>query len=187
MIGNPSKEDFKSMVRGNMIKNCPVTPAAITNAQAIFCPDLPSLQGKTVRKPPAPVVSKYMSVPKEVVDQNKVVTLAADVLFVDGTAFLLSASRQIQFKMAEYVATCTAKSLSKHLTQVVQVYARARFTLHTILIDGEFEKVKDELPSLICNTTAAKEHVSDPEQTICTIKEQSRGIVCTLPFEYIPR
>jgi hypothetical protein len=29
--------------------------------------------------------------------------------------------------------------------------------------------------------------MNDVEQTICTIKEQSRGIVCTLPFEYIPR
>ncbi len=36
MIGNPSKEDFKGMVRGNMIKNYPVTPDAITNAGTIF-------------------------------------------------------------------------------------------------------------------------------------------------------
>jgi hypothetical protein len=38
MIGNSSKEDFKGMVRGNMIQNCPVTPDAITNAHTIFCP-----------------------------------------------------------------------------------------------------------------------------------------------------
>ncbi len=61
------------------------------------------------------------------------------------------------------MATRTAKSRSKHLTQVVQVYVQAGFTVCTILMDGEFEKVKDELPSLICNTTAAKEHVSDVE------------------------
>ncbi len=90
-------------------------------------------------------------------------TLAADVFFVDKTAFLLSVSRQIKFITAEYVATHTAKSLSKHLTQVVQVYAQAGFAVRTILMDGEFEKVKDELPSLICNTTAAKEHVSNAE------------------------
>ncbi len=47
--------------------------------------------------------------------------------------------------------------------------------------------MKDKLPSLICNTTAAKEHVSNAEQAICTIKERTRGTVCTLPFEYIPR
>jgi hypothetical protein len=68
MIGNPSEEDFKGMVRGNMIKNCPVTPDAITNARAIFDPNLPSLRGKTVWKTPAPVVSDYVLVPKEVVE-----------------------------------------------------------------------------------------------------------------------
>jgi hypothetical protein len=52
-------------------------------------------------------------------------------------------------------------------------------------MDGEFEKVKDKLQSLTCNTTAAKKHVSNAGGTVCTIKEQSRGIVCTLPFEYI--
>jgi hypothetical protein len=38
MIGNPSKEDFKGMVWGNMIKNCQVTPDAIANARAILTP-----------------------------------------------------------------------------------------------------------------------------------------------------
>jgi hypothetical protein len=116
MIGNPRKEDFKGMVRGNMIKHCPVTPNAITNPHTIFGLNLPSLQGKTVQKTLAPVVSEYVSVPREVVEWNKIVTLAADVFFVDGTAFLLSVSRQIKFITAEYIATHTAKSLSKHLT-----------------------------------------------------------------------
>ncbi len=53
-------------------------------------------------------------------ERNKIVTLAADVFFVDGMAFLLSMSRQIKFITAKHVATCMAKSLSKHLTQVVQ-------------------------------------------------------------------
>ncbi len=68
MIGNPSKEDFKGMVRGNMIQNCPVTPTAITNVRAVFGWDLPNLRGKTVRRTPAPVVSEYVLVLKEVVD-----------------------------------------------------------------------------------------------------------------------
>ncbi len=148
MIGNHSKEDFKGMVCGNMIKNCPVTPDAITNARTIFGPDLPSLQGKTVWRTPASVVSEYVSVPREVVERNKIVTLAVDVFFVDGMAFLLSALRQIKLITAKHVATHMAKNLSKHLTQVVQVYAQAGFIIHTILIDGEFEKGKDKSPSL---------------------------------------
>jgi hypothetical protein len=71
MIGNFSEEDFKGMVRGNMIQNCPVTPDLITNARTIFGPNLPSLQGKTVWQTPAMVVSEYVSVPREIVEQNK--------------------------------------------------------------------------------------------------------------------
>ena len=35
--------------------------------------------------------------------------------------------------------------------------------------------------------TVTKEHVSEAEQNIRTIKEHTRGIIGTLPFEYIPR
>ena len=54
-------------------------------------------------------------------------------------------------------------------------------------MDGEFEKIKDVLPTVECNTTAAKEHVSEAERTIRTVKERTRGLVCTLPFMHIPR
>ncbi len=33
-------------------------------------------------------------------------------------------------------------------------------------MDGEFEKMRDLIPCVECNTTAAKEHVSKAEQTI---------------------
>jgi hypothetical protein len=40
--------DYKGMVSHNLIPNCPVTSSDITNAKAIFGPDLPSVRGKTV-------------------------------------------------------------------------------------------------------------------------------------------
>ncbi len=187
MLGNPSTGYFKQMVRGNMINNCPVTSNTITNACTIFGPDLARLKGKTVRRMPALVAADYVAIPKEVVKQNKIITLAADVFFVNRIAFLLTVSRQIKFITTENVITRTAKSLSKHLQQVVQVCLRAGFTVHTILMDGEFEKVKEELPILICNTTAAKEHVREAKHSIQTIKERTRGVVCTRPFICIPR
>ena len=73
------------------------------------------------------------------------------------------------------------------MDRVMQVYKRAGFNVHTILIDGEFEKIKDLMPQVVCNTTAAKEHVSEAERNIQTIKERTRGIIGTLPFKYIPR
>ncbi len=86
----------------------------------------------------------------------------------------------------EHVPVRTAISLSKHITCVLQVYERAGFRVKTILMDGEFEKVQDLIPRVECNTTAAKEHVSKVKRTIRTIKEQTRGLLATLPFQHIP-
>jgi hypothetical protein len=49
MIGNPNKKDYKRMVSGNRITNCPVTTTNISKAHAIFGPDLASIRGKTVQ------------------------------------------------------------------------------------------------------------------------------------------
>jgi hypothetical protein len=95
MIGNPSKGDFKGMVSGNLIKNCPVTMTDITNARKIFGPDLASIRGKTVQWTPGPVVADYVAVPCSLVEQNRIVTMAANVFFVDGTEFLVTLSRLI--------------------------------------------------------------------------------------------
>ncbi len=54
-------------------------------------------------------------------------------------------------------------------------------------MDGEFEKLKNILPTVECNTTAAKEHVSEAEHSIRTVKERTRGLIGTLPFNDIPR
>ncbi len=123
LIENPSESNFKGMVRGNMIQNCLITSDDITNVRTIFGPDLASIRGKTVRWTPATVVADYVEVPRSLVQNNKVVTLAADVFFVDGTAFLITVSRRIKFITAEYLQVRMATSLCKHLDRVLQVYA----------------------------------------------------------------
>jgi hypothetical protein len=122
MLGNPSKKDFQDMVSGNLIPNCPITSGNISNVRKIFGPDLASVHGKTVRQTPAPVVADYVVVPWQLVEANKAVTLAADMFFVDGTAFLMTVLRRIKFVMTEHIPVRTATSLSKHLSQVLLVY-----------------------------------------------------------------
>ena len=100
--------------------------------------------------------------------------------------FLLTVPWNIKLLAAKHVATCTAKSLSKHVDCVLLDYKQVGFNVCTNLMDGKFEKVKDFLPLVVCNTTTAKEHVRKVGHSIYTIKERMRGIVGTLPFEYIP-
>ncbi len=106
---------------------------------------------------------------------------------MDGTVFLITMCRRIKFVTAEHVLVRTATSLSKHLNQIIQVYQRAGFLVKTVLMDREFKKIKDLMSQLECNTTMAKEYVSEAERTIWTIKERTRGLICTLPFDNIPR
>ncbi len=71
---------------------------------------------------PVAVVMDYVEVPRSMVEQNNILTLAADVFFVDGAGFLMTASRRIKFITAEHVPVRTAKSLAKQIDQVVHVY-----------------------------------------------------------------
>ncbi len=100
---------------GNLITNCPITTTDISNACAMFGPDLASIRRNTVQRTPVPMVADYMAVPRSLVETNKVITMATDVFFVDGTAFLLTMSRRIKFIAAEHMPVRMAKSLAKHL------------------------------------------------------------------------
>ncbi len=105
---------------------------------------------------------------------------------MNGTAFLITVSWKIKFVTAEHVPVRTAASLVKHLNRVIQVYCRTGFVVRMLMMDREFEKIKDLLPMVECNTTAAKEHISAAERMIRTIKERAQGLIGTLPFECIP-
>jgi len=116
-----------------------------------------------------------VAIPQDFILDNKAITLAADVFFVKGIAFLMSVSRRIKFVTMEHTPVCTAKALTKHIKRILQVYYGVGFTVRYVMTDGEFEKVKAELPSIVVNTTASKEHVTEAERMIHTVKERCRG------------
>jgi hypothetical protein len=100
-------------------------------------------------------------------------------------AFFLTIPRRIKFVTTEHVLVRTVLSLCKHLKRVLEVYGRAGFRVRTILMDGEFEKIKPLMPTVEC--TAAKEHVSKAKQMILTVKERTRGLLAALPFTHMPK
>ncbi len=57
----------------------------------------------------------------------------------------------------------------------------------TVLMDNELESLKNLVPIIVVNTTAAKEHVPEIEHRIRLIKEQGRGILNTLPYKKMPQ
>jgi hypothetical protein len=187
MIGAPTEREFQGLVRQNMIKDCPISHEDVVNAHKIFGPDLANIRGKTVRRQPAHVHTEIVAVPQEILSNQSNVTLTADIMFVNTVPFLVSSSRNINLTTIEHVPHRTANKLGSLLQRIINVYARAGFTVRTILMDNEFEKVRDYLPNVTLNTTAAAEHVGDIERRIRVIKERCRGIICTLPYKTFPQ
>ncbi len=165
MVATPSPCNFEGMVRLNMLKDCPVTNDDIKNANKIFGTDLATIRGKTVRRRPKRVIMDYVNIPRLLVDTNQRETLAADVMFVNLVPFLVSVSQNINLITIEHAPSPqTASSLGSLLQRIVHVYARAGFTVQTILMDIEFKKVRDHVPMLHVNTPAASQHVGDIER-----------------------
>jgi hypothetical protein len=187
MIGAPTAREFQGLVRHNLLMDCPISTDDITNAHTIFGPDLANIRGKTVRRKPEHVHSEIVAIPQQLLDCHSSVTLTADVMFVNTIPFLVLSSRNINLTTIEHVPQRTAAKLGSLLQRIINVYARAGFTVRTILMDNEFEKVKDHLPHVTLNTTAAAEHVGDIERRIRVIKECCRGIICTLPYRRLPQ
>jgi hypothetical protein len=170
-----------------MISNCPVTPNAVQNAHRIFGPDLAGVRRQMVRWLPDSVTTNYAQIPHALLERHQQVTLAVDVMFVNDVPFLVSLARGLNLVTAEHMPTRTAKQLAASIVCVMDLYSRGGFQVGTVLMDNKFEKLRNLVPVLALNTTAAKEHVLKVERRIRLIKERGRGILNTLPFKKMPQ
>jgi hypothetical protein len=59
--------------------------------------------------------------------------------------------------------------------------------VQTALMDMEFKKLRDKLPNVILNTTAAQEHVGEIERKIQVVKERARSMMNILPYKLLPK
>ena len=65
IVGSSTVEAFKVMLKGNVIKNCPVTAADVDIAEKFYGPAISTLKGKTTRKTPKAVVADEVLIPQE--------------------------------------------------------------------------------------------------------------------------
>ncbi|KAL7460882.1 LOW QUALITY PROTEIN: hypothetical protein ACHAXS_001318, partial [Conticribra weissflogii] len=184
MVGHPTKREFTNMVRLNMIKNCDITPEAITNAFKLFGPDLAGMKGKTVGRKPEKVVTEYVAIPWDLMPLHKYIYIGGDIMFMNNVPHLVTTSQGLNLTTLE---SRTATQLGECLLCIAQIYSCGGFIVQTFLMDGEFEAVKEKVPGVVINTTAAQEHVGDIERKIWVIKERAQGTLNTLPFQTLPK
>ena len=83
------------------------------------------------------------------ISRHTFISIAAGDFFADGIALLLTVAMKLKFVTVEHTPVRTAKSLVKHIKRVLQVYDRAGFTVRYIMMDREFVKVKEILPTIV--------------------------------------
>ena len=189
--GHPSEATMKKEVshksESSLYRDCPIVAQDIKNANAIFGPSTACLKGKQVRKKPERVDPFYVSIPPNLIDLHKYVTLVGDVMFVNGIPFLVTMSRRIRFITVQHVPDRKASALANVMKQVMNLYSRAGFVCQTALMDGEFEPLKAKLVgSIEVNTTAKNEHVGEIERKIRSLKDRCRCMVAAMPFAVLP-
>jgi hypothetical protein len=133
MIGWPSTKHFIKIVTSNQQPNCPITRADILAAEHILGPDVGSLKGKTVRHRLHLAKPVIEPLPPQIMSRCHRVTLAADVMYVNGIPMLLTVSRTIRFATVEALPNRNIKMLVSAIKNVVTVYRRASFIVTTTL------------------------------------------------------
>ena len=127
----PSMVDMFSMIKAG-ISGSSVTAKDLHRALKIYGPFVPSIQGKTTRRP-SPLAPE--DVPKSLITEQ---VLHADLLFVDKVPFLISVSKPLGLTVASHLpggkgATSVRKAMIHHIRQ----YSAQGFSVKTLIFDGE--------------------------------------------------
>jgi hypothetical protein len=88
IVGTPTIETFKTLLKMNAIRNCPVTTEDVNIAEKIFGPDMSSLKGKSTRRKSTPVREDTVKIPEELIANNREIELCIDRMYVNECRFM---------------------------------------------------------------------------------------------------
>jgi hypothetical protein len=147
IVGTPTVETFKTLIKLNAIRNCPVTTEDVNIAKKIFGAVMLSLKGKSTRRKSTPVWEDTVEIPEELIANNRKIELCIDIMYVNECGFMTTIDRTIRFRSAIPIENCTHEEYYCVLDMVLRLYNSAGFHIKTIHCNGEFrammEKVKD--------------------------------------------
>ena len=81
-------------------------------------------------------MSDYVAVPQAIFEENRIVTLSVDVMFVNRVPFLTSIRRYLRFTTVETLRNRTTRQLFQCVTNVKALYTKRGFNVTTALMDG---------------------------------------------------
>ena len=112
-------KDFIRYVASSQIPNCPVIVQDIKNAEFVWGPELGCLKGKTARQTSPKIRLENISIPMQIMQQYRNITLSVDVMKVTGIPFLMTISRHIKFGSAGKLDNMKNSHIIKHFKAII--------------------------------------------------------------------
>ena len=138
-------ENFKKILRQNLIKNCPVTVEHVNLAEKIFGADVATKKGKSTRPKSPRVVNDLIEIPKEIKENNNKLVLCIDNMFVNNIPMFTSIDKTVRFRALVPLNGRNSEELFRALDVVLRKYNGAGYEIEQINCDREFKKIMDEI------------------------------------------
>ena len=165
-VGTPTVENFKALLRSNVIQNCPVTVEDVNIAEKIFGPSVSSLKGKSTRQKPKPVRADVIEIPQELVEKHRDIELCMDTMFINKEGMLTSIDRTIKFRSLVPIDSKKREEYFRALDVIFRKYNAVGFAIKCILCDGEYKSMMDEVKDDLdvdMNYANPQDHVPEAE------------------------
>ena len=190
-LGRPSLEDFKKVIKANMIQYNLVTLEDIHVAEAIFGPDVGALKGRSTYHKSPPIVKDYIEIPKVLLQEHQRVALCMDILTVNSLTFLTTVSKKLLYRTAQHITSKQLSGFIDRLKEVVLIYNTGGFIVETIDCDNAFKssrsQITEELHLKDMNFCLPDHHEPYSERNNRVIKERVRSLFHGLPYLTIPK
>jgi hypothetical protein len=189
-LGTPTVQNFKALLKANMVANCPITTEDVDIAEKIFGPSMSSLKGKSTRRSPKPVRADVIEIPRELVEKHRNVELCMDTMFINSEGMLTAIDRTIKFRSLVPIDSKQKDEYYRALDVILRKYNSAGFMIKMIHCDGEYRSMMDDVKDNLdveMNYANAFDHVPEAERNNRTIKERVRAAYHRLPYKKLPR
>jgi hypothetical protein len=109
-------------------------------------------------------------------------------MYVNKIAFLVTISRKIKFATIEMLENRREDTIGKSITAVIRLYTSHGFLVNMVHADGKFEVLRGTLATAGAglNVCSHDEHVPEIERFIRTLKEWTRCMYNSVPFQRNP-
>ena len=185
-MGYIADSTLKKFIKNGLIDNCEISEKDVDRATEIYGISEPLARGKMISPTQQQRRSKQIPVPDDV---EKEVSLYVDIFYVNGNVFLHVKSKNMDYVSIEGLKNREANTMNEKLKKICNMYRKRGFTITDVYGDNKFNHqayVDTVLPARL-HICAKGEHVPIVERSIRTVKERTRVICQSLPFNRMPK